>query len=331
MSNTSFWKPVYQLFKPEEPLAKPEELRDFYVSREDSPLRNLVSSLEMEDDAAKFLMAGHVGGGKTTELRKLEQRLVSQYEVIWVDADSALDKYNIGYAEVVVLIGIKILERVTQGGWNLADRLQRELINSLRTVVYQDRVTGGGEIQLPKLFQDAGVVLKVGFQHDATKTLNIRPALSEIIERVNAIIRAAEAQREQRLVVVVDGLDRRDFGIALEMFSSSLLTELECHIVYSIPIALRYAPAFRQPMERFQKCLDLVNPPVFKCDNSTRPTREPNKVGRHVLATVIEKRLAKLGEDYETLFNPDALDLICEKSGGVMRDLIRLARTACEL
>ena len=112
MSNTKFWKPAYQLFKPEEPLNKPEDLRDFYVQRANSPVDSLITSLEMEDDPAKFLLAGHRGGGKTTELRWLQQQLNPDYTVIWVDTETALDRYNIGYAEVVVLIGVKIFETV---------------------------------------------------------------------------------------------------------------------------------------------------------------------------------------------------------------------------
>lgn len=95
--------------------------------------------------------------------------------------------------------------------------------------------------------------------------------------------------------------------------------------------ALRYSPSFRQPMESFQKCLDLTNPPVFDCGQNLAPTTNPNQLGPELLISVINKRLARLGDKYKSLFNPDALELICEKSGGVMRDLVRLARTACEV
>ena len=126
MSNTSFWKPAYQLFKPEEPLTKAEDLRDFYVPRSNSPVEDLTTFLEMEDDPAKFLLAGHRGSGKTTELRRLEQLLKSKYTVIWIDTETALDQYNIGYAEVVVLVGIKIIEKVIQPGWGLKKRFIKQ-------------------------------------------------------------------------------------------------------------------------------------------------------------------------------------------------------------
>ena len=85
MSDIKFWKPAYQLFKPDEPLTK-DELRDFYVRRDGSPVDGLVNLLAMDDTAAKFLLAG-IGTG-ATELRRLEQRCAADYTVVWVDTDT---------------------------------------------------------------------------------------------------------------------------------------------------------------------------------------------------------------------------------------------------
>jgi len=329
MSDINFWKPVYRLFKPDEPLMQ-KDLQDFYVRRDNSPVDNLVNLLAMEEEAAKFLLAGHRGGGKTTELRRLEQACRAEYTVVWVDTDTALDKFNIGYAEVVVLIGISIVQQLGNAGWSLPRQLEQDLLNSLARVTYQGKTTEGGQLELPKLFTELGMLLRVGFQKETTQTREVRPALSEIIDQVNTIITEAEKDRP-KLLVIVDGLDRKDFEVALAMFSSSLFTDLACHIVYAIPISLRYSPAFRQPMEGFGHCLDLANIPVFRCDDRMCPTLVPDRVGRHILSIVIEKRLEKLGDAYTQLFMTDALDLLCEKSGGVMRDLVRLAKTACEV
>lgn len=280
MTDIRFWKPVYQLFKPDEPLSKPEDLRDFYVARDGNPVRSLVSALELSDVPEKFLLAGHRGGGKTTELRKLQQRFEADYTVIWVDADTALNRYNVGYAEVIVLVGLKIFETVTQTGWKLPKKLQNDLLSSLQTVIYEDKGTASGKIELPKFFQEAGIALSVGLQRGSTKTLNIRPELTEIIGKVNAIIQVAEAEKQQKLLVIVDGLDRRDHGTAKEMFCSPLLTELSCHIVYSIPIAFRYSTEGKGALEIFDKCLDLANPPVFVCNEQCCPTGAKSIIDR---------------------------------------------------
>jgi hypothetical protein len=329
VGDISFWKPVYQLFKPDEPLVK-DELRDFYVRREDSPVDGLVNLLAMDDTAAKFLLAGHRGGGKTTELRRLEQRCAADYTVVWVDTDTVLNSFNIGHAEVTVLIGMQIVQQLAKIGWQLPKSLEKGLRESLAEVTHQDKTAATGQIELPKMFQELGMLLRVGFQREMTRKLEVKPVLGEIVDRVNDIIAAAEKDKP-KLLVIVDGLDRKEYGIALEMFSSSLLTDLNCHIVYTIPIALRYSPSFKQPMESFTDGLDLYNISVFKCDGAARPTSDADRVGRHILADVVQKRLATLGKSYIDLFEPQALDLMCEKSGGVMRDLVRLSRKACEV
>lgn len=238
MSDPSFWQPAYQLFKTEAPLVKAEDLRDFYVTRANSPVENLLIILEMEDDPAKFLLAGHRGSGKTTELRRLEQQLNSKYTVIWIDTETALDQYNIGYAEVVVLIGIKIFEEAIQPGWGLKDDLLTDLLESLKTVIYQDEDVENTGLEIPEIIKKLGLILKQGLTRKVTTILNIRPKLSKIIAQVNAIIEVAEGKNKQKLLVIVDGLDRHDQQTALEMFASPLLTQLSCHIIV-ISLVLR--------------------------------------------------------------------------------------------
>lgn len=327
MSDISFWKPVSQLFRPEKPLVD-QALQDFYVQRENSPVEKIARLLALEDESAKYLLSGHRGGGKTTELRRLEKRCKNDYTVVWVDTDTNLDKFNIGYAEVVVLIGMTIVQQLEATGWKMPAQLSEDLLNSLMPITYQNRDFEEGAVGLPKLFTDLGLLLRVGFQQETKATREVRPALSEIIDRVNDIIAAAE-DANFSLLVIVDGLDRKEYGTALEMFSSALLTALRCHIVYVVPIALRYSPAFRQPMQGFSHCLDLDNVPVFKCSDQKLPTTDPDLQGRKILRNVINKRLNTLDESYQNLIEEDALELLCEKSGGVIRDLVRLAKNAC--
>ncbi|NJO40551.1 MAG: ATP-binding protein [Cyanobacteria bacterium CRU_2_1] len=328
MSDINFWKPIYPLFKPDKPLIG-RDLQELYVWRDRSPVERLVNRLEMADEPTKFLLSGHRGSGKTTELRRLELRCRDSYTVVWVDTETNLDRFTIGYAEVIVLIGKRIVEQLSETGWQLPNRLEQNLTKSLAKVTYQTKEEAGGTLQLPKVLQDLGMLLKVGFQRDVTRIIDIRPALSGILNAVNEIVEVAE-QNKPKLLVIVDGLDKLDYAIALEAFRSSLLTELDCHIIYTIPIALRYSTSFRQPMEVFPYCLDVLNPPVFKCDENGCPTSEKDDGGRELLATVVKKRLTKLGATYASLFQSDALELLCEKSGGVFRDLIRLAVDAFE-
>lgn len=331
MSDVRFWKPVSQLFKPEKPLVD-QELEAFYVQREDSPVDKLAIALQMVDEPAKYLLAGHRGGGKTTELRRLEKQCQTDYTVVWVDTDTNLDKFNIGHAEVVVLIGMSIVQQLEANGWYPPKDLEQDLLASLARITYQSKELDEGGLGLPKVFADLGLLLRMGFQQETKMTREVRPVLSEIIDRVNAIIAVAQSTK-RKLLVIVDGLDRKEFDAALEMFSSSLLTALNCHIVYAVPISLRYSPAFRQPMQGFSQCLDLDNVPVYRCNAQGQPTTKHDLHGREILKNIVKKRLDTLKQEHENtyqgLFAPEAIELLCEKSGGVMRDLVRLINGAC--
>jgi hypothetical protein len=121
------------------------------------------------------------------------------------------DRYNIGYAEVVVLIGLEIARQAIQSNWLLKkDKLLQVLQDSLQTVVYQDKGTQNEGLGMPEFIEKAGVILKRGLTREVTKTLNVRPLLSQIITRVNDIIEAAEKEQNKKLLIIVDGLDRHD-------------------------------------------------------------------------------------------------------------------------
>ncbi|MDJ0796545.1 MAG: hypothetical protein QNJ51_06865 [Calothrix sp. MO_167.B12] len=334
MSTVGFWQPIYQLFEPEKPLATSEELNNFYVQRQNSPVERLVTLISLQQDPAKFLLAGHRGSGKTTELRRLQQKIAHEHTVIWIDAEFALNKFNAGYAEVVILIGLEIYNQAKNSGWKLDRKLYNNLENSLKTVVKVESQTEAGALKLPEIMEKVGLLLKRGFDRQQTRTLNVLPVLNDIIKNVNSIIKAAEEKRLEKLLVIVDGLDKHERGTTLDMFCrSSLLTEPECHIIYSIPLELRYATEYRQAKEHFDECFCLNNLPIFHCDENLCPTRKPDDYGREMMKKIVSKRLQQLNRTYEnkTIFDTDALEEISEKSGGVNRDLVRLARTCCEV
>lgn len=334
MSTVGFWRPVYQLFEPEKPLATSEELHNFYVQRENSPVERLVTLISLQQDPAKFLLAGHRGSGKTTELRRLQQQIGHEHTVIWIDAEFALNKFNAGYAEVVILIGLEIYHQAKQSDWKLDRKLYNNLENSLKTVVTVESQTEDGAVKLPKVMEELGLLLKRGFDRKQTRTLNVLPVLNDIIKNVNSIIQAAEKKTLEKLLVIVDGLDKHERRTTLDMFCrSSLLTEPDCHIIYSIPLELSYSTEYRQAKEHFYECFSLNNPPIFHCDENLCPTIKPHDYGRQMMKNIVDKRLKQLDRGYQnqTIFDADALEEIAKKSGGVNRDLVRLARTCCEV
>ena len=127
------------------------------------------------------------------------QKLGNTHTVIWIDTQTALDRYNIGYAEVVVLIGLQIAQQAIKSNWLFKkDKLLTRLQDALKTVVYQDKGTQTEGLGMPEFIEKAGLILKRGLTREITKTVNVRPKLTEIIDSVNEIILTAEKENQQK-------------------------------------------------------------------------------------------------------------------------------------
>jgi hypothetical protein len=159
-----------------------------------------------------------------------------------------------------------------------------------------------------------------------------------LLQTLQAFI--ADAKRKlpdgkEQLVVIVDNLDRvvpirREDGRTNheEIFidRAEQLRGLGCHVIYTIPISIAYSRAN-----------DLANlydrePSVLPITSINTPDGKPYEEGRQELQDLIAKRVHRHASEaklFPDVFESEAVLLrLCEMSGGHVRDLLRLVRTA---
>ena len=73
-----------------------EELEDFYVEREHSPIKRIAKLLSVTYPQ-KFLLTGHRGNGKSTELAKLEAPLQNDFFVVRYPLRDVLNSFDLQY------------------------------------------------------------------------------------------------------------------------------------------------------------------------------------------------------------------------------------------
>ncbi len=74
-----------EVYRSLDPLAPLEPDSELYVERPDNPMDRLALDLRLSDRPRHYLLAGHRGTGKTTELRRLSYALGRDREVVTVD------------------------------------------------------------------------------------------------------------------------------------------------------------------------------------------------------------------------------------------------------
>ncbi len=165
------------------------------------------------------------------------------------------------------------------------------------------------------------------------------PQKTKLLDAINQeLIEPAIAELKRKgkkgLVVIVDNLDRIDnrpkpFGRPQQEYlfidQSDFLTKLRCHLVYTMPLALKFSNDYGNLTQRYEEPKVLPMVPIQYRDGS-ECTEGVSLLKQMVLARAFPElsegdRLAHITELFDS---PESLDRLCRVSGGHVRDLLRL-------
>ena len=165
------------------------------------------------------------------------------------------------------------------------------------------------------------------------------PQKTELLRLINReLIEPGIAQLKQQglkgLVVIVDNLDRihnsvKSFGKPQQEYlfvdQGEVLTKLQCHVIYTMPLALKFSNEYGNLLQRFKapQFLPMVS---IKLRNGQDCQEGLDLLKQMVLARRFpdlsaEERL----QHWPELFDEEAsLERLCRISGGHVRDLLQL-------
>jgi len=300
------------------------------------------------------LISGHRGCGKSTELLRLASRLEKEkFLVVYFAADDDIDMGDLVYTDLLLSI-IKRLERVlSKKGIQIDERLSRGIMMWFAQEVYGLTEETAVEASLKTDFElglNAPSVLpvfakllaritgqiKTGQQIRKDIRLKLDPQIFQLIERINEFIRAALPQIKKKgyrdLVLIIDNLDRivlRELDEktgggtthdALYLVHAEQLKALDAHMIYTVPVSMFYSIKATQLAGAFPNYEILPMIKIAEEDGS------PCKEGIELLCHVAEKRI-----DVGSLFEKGVVEFLAQKSGGMLRDFIRLLGYTVEL
>jgi hypothetical protein len=317
------------------------------------------------DDPTCTLFTGHIGCGKSTELLRLKIELEQEgFHVVYFESSEDLEMADVDIGDVMLAIARRVSQSLDKIVLEEPSRL-KELLQGAVKVLNSD-VTGvkfklpGAKI-LGDSVGDVGITsdkdkfsLYLGIGEITTKAksdatlrekLNqyLGPQKTQLLEAINQeLLEPAIAKLKQQgkkgLVVIVDNLDRIDnrqkgWGRPQQEYlfvdQGEYLTKLRCHLVYTMPLALKFSNDYGNLTQRFSedpKVLPMV--PVQLTDGSQCEAGMA-LLRQMVLARAFpdldeDKRLDKITEIFDS---PQTLDRLCSVSGGHVRDLLRLLNT----
>lgn len=285
------------------------------------------------------LFTGHIGCGKSTELYRLKAELEDQgFHVVYFEADQDLDVADVDVTDVLLAIARQVSANLE----GMGIRLQPSYFSRLFADV-------GAILQTPIEFSAAEFSIGIGkivartkdspqFRSQLRQFLESRT--SSILESINEeLLKRATAELRQRrfkgLVVIIDNLDRvenrlnaagRSQPEYLFIDRGSQLRELNCHVVYTIPLALIFSSEAEALKNRLgggvaPKVLPMV--PV-QLQNGQECVEGMALLRQLVLARAFPdvnpvQRLDCIPHLFD---EPETLDRLCRISGGHVRNLL---------
>ncbi len=287
---------------------------------------------------AKCAFVGNRGSGKSTYLLHLEDQLQKEglFTTVHICLDPSLES-DCDYSDLFLWMVDEIARQFKERGhpvdeavlgkvveW-FAEKTLTSTTDWKKEIGLTAEVEGSSKTGIPSIFSFKLLArLKSMIVGSETSRKEMRQKLqnyaTELRERMNDFLDHARdvlrlAEKPDRLLIVQDNLDRiRPREKAQRLFDNGgdMLLDIRADIIYTAPLALNLAP------------LDIsrIFPHVFTMPNVKvrLPNGKPYKPGIEGLLQLIGKRLSLT----QVLENEKVAMFLAEKSGGSVRDLIRL-------
>lgn len=327
----------------------PEEDKKYYIDFSSVRGGQIIADLKdnialwSPDEATCQLFTGHVGCGKSTELLRLKADLEREdFHVVYFESDEDLELGDVDVSDILLAIARQVSNSLEQ-----MEQMEIAETKGLKEIILgATKILGNIDWSVEEVNLGIMGIGKITAKTKASPELRnklrgyLEPQTKGIIEAINQEllepgIKRLKKLNKKGLVVIVDNLDKLDsspkpWGRPQHEYifidRGEQLRGLNCHIVYTMPLALRFSSDFDTMTNRFRldpKVLPMV--PTKLRDGSV--CREGRALMRQmVLARAFpdldeEERLSKIAEVFDS---PITLDRLCFVSGGHVRNLLRI-------
>jgi hypothetical protein len=280
---------------------------------------------------ARILFYGHRGCGKSTELNKLSEELAGEFKVLKFSVENEMNMSQV-YAEDLLLV---LCEQLLRFAIDSKLRVNKKLLEPVNkyfataTTTQSGRrgsslsASAGGKTgasplleALIGLFASFSAEIRTSTSLEETVVARLRKRPADLLHHANMLINAVrEAMPEgTRLLIMVEDLDKLDIDVAYPVFvrNVNLLCGLHTDIIYTIPVFLFFSP----DVEAFRPKFDAVfRLPMIK---TLEPPDNKAEPGFETVRNIVLARVDR------SLITGDALDLLVEKTGGVLRHVFQV-------
>jgi energy-coupling factor transporter ATP-binding protein EcfA2 len=292
-----------------------------------------------------ILFTGHRGCGKSTELKRIQSKCENEYRVIYIEFDLELDVNDAEYTDLYLLFIKKVADDLTELRLKFDPKLLDSFESWFKEITQETEATVQSSVSIeteasagaviPLISKLAGKLIgqiRGSSQQKKVIRETLQRNLSRLQTDINLLLKDAFDKLRRKypdrypkgFLVIVDNLDRIPPSVGNHLFFdyAPQLQELDCTIIYTVPISVIYSYKNVSNLFGNSNIVPMVNIYEFsrsECDLNYNQQRLDG------VASLIEQRV-----DVSAIFadRQQLLDL-AKASGGHVRQLMQVTRLAC--
>jgi len=293
-----------------------ETLKKFYIddfAKEYTD--NIITTINITAKYRKILIVGDRGCGKSTVLNKVIEDVKDRYHVIYFSAQEELNLADVDTIDILLNVFHKIMLSIKER----KDTMDR-LVDSFKQMTEIIRKTLSVTEAGLSLFGTLSLKIRVEDESRLAIRKAFQPQINELIKQISQACININQQFGKDVLIVIDDLEkmfRKEQAQKIFFEETRLLVMPDVKIIYTFPLYTFHDPQFNQIDDQFDH-LFIHTVPLYDF------YKEYQTISFEQLKKLILQRIQS------ELVSEDALKEIIDKSGGLVRDIIKFMQDACK-
>lgn len=312
------------------PLLEPEEIEKFRVPY---GRRVLLELEQVVDDCTptnnKIIFTGHRGCGKSTLLGELGRLLDDRYFVVFFSIADLIEMSDVNHINILFSIAMQMMEKAEKSN---AIEIEKAVIDKFHQwfATRTNTTTNNINAEVSSGFDFWGFLkgqMKVNSSVRQQTTLELKNNFPDLIARIEEIAAVIQTATNKDIIVIIDDLDKLDLSLVNEIYRNNIkaLFQPKFRIIFTVPISVIREIPLRASLTAESSNQIKIMPvsKMFRKGENRLPDAEPIVENVTTFSTILNKRIPM------ELIEISALKEMIFQSGGVLRELIRIASLCC--
>lgn len=311
------------------PLVEPEDIERFRVDYGLDVLARLKTEINASEKNGKLIFTGHRGCGKSTLLKRLAIEMQEKHFPVFFSIADLIEMSGITHVNILYAIALKLLSQASKQQIPVAEDIKTTILGwttTERTQVSSQETKGEVSAGIEGVLNLFSLKLQQekSFRDELETTFAKR--ISDLVSKIDRLAAAIQTTVKKPILVIIDDLDKLDLGLVESIYENNIkaLFSPQIRIVFTIPIAALRVPSVEGNLksEGIGRVHRLPASKFFAKEDFRNPQAQPNQ-NVDKLVGLLMRRIP------EDLVEPETARQIVLKSGGVVRELVRIARECC--